>query len=271
MKRLLATAQYGLALGLLLMFSASSLYSQDVQIPEPFDAPETSGSQIIDNATARRISISRMLSPGTMTGLSTGTGTVTAPTGTAGVPPASSETSQQSQDSDAGAKNAPYVFPTHSERFMRFVKNTVGPFRLARTAIAAGIDQWRDHPEEWEQGSRGYAKRFASSFGKNVIHQSVTYALDEALGLDTGFRRSRRTGFWPRATDALLENVTSRNREGKRVVSVPRFAGVYLGAIIPYETWYPSRYDYKRGLRSGTGTLLIDFGFNLVREFLIKF
>src|SRR6185503_8641705 len=173
------------------------------------------------------------------------------------------------QAPDAGQKTAraPYVFPTHHERFMRFVKNTVGPFRLARTAIAAGIDQWRDHPEEWEQGSRGYAKRFASSFGKNAIHQSVTYALDEAMGLDTGFRRSTRTGFWPRATDALLENVTSRNREGKRVVSVPRFAGVYLGAIIPYETWYPSRYDYKNGLRSGTGTLLIDFGFNLVREF----
>jgi len=263
MKRLLfATTKYTAALGLLLMLSASSIYSQAVQLPQVFDAPETSGSQIIDNATASRVSIGRMIDTGT------------ANTGTAGVSPAIASQSPRPTDSGQTTKKdspAPYVFPTHSERFMRFVKNTVGPFRLARTAIAAGIDQWRDHPEEWEQGSRGYAKRFASSFGKNVIHQSVTYALDEAMGLDTGFRRSTRTGFWPRATDALLENVTSRNREGKRVVSVPRFAGVYLGAIIPYETWYPSRYDYKRGLRSGTGTLLIDFGFNLVREFLVKF
>ena len=39
-----------------------------------------------------------------------------------------------------------YKFPTHRERFERYVKDTVGPFRLARTAAAAGLDQWRDSP-----------------------------------------------------------------------------------------------------------------------------
>jgi len=42
-----------------------------------------------------------------------------------------------------------YVFPTHRERFNRYLKSTVGPFRLVWSAGAAGIDQWRDHPEEW--------------------------------------------------------------------------------------------------------------------------
>ena len=44
-----------------------------------------------------------------------------------------------------------YVFPTHRERFNRYLKSTVGPFRLVWSAGAAGIDQWRDHPEEWGQ------------------------------------------------------------------------------------------------------------------------
>jgi hypothetical protein len=163
-----------------------------------------------------------------------------------------------------------YVFPTKRERFNRYVKSTVGPLSLARTAFSAGINQWRDNPEEWEQGASGYGKRFASSFGRNVIQQTVIYGLDSAMGLDTGFKRSTRKGFGPRAVDALLENITSCTRTGKRVFSVPRVSGVYASKIISAETWYPSRYNYKDGLKSGTRSILTGFGMNLVREFVIR-
>ena len=163
-----------------------------------------------------------------------------------------------------------YVFPTADERFKRFVKDTVGPMRLLRTGAAAGIQQWRDSPEEWGQGMEGYGKRFASGMGRNAIQQTVTYGLDSALQLDTGFQRSKREGFFPRLKDALLQNVTSRNKSGNRVISAPRFAGIYTGSIIASETWYPERYSYKDGLRQGTRTLLTGFGLNVVREFLIK-
>src|ERR1051325_7174042 len=132
-----------------------------------------------------------------------------------------------------------YVFPTHKERFDRYVKSTVGPFRLAWTAASAGIAQWRDHPEEWEQGMKGYGKRYASSFGQNAIPQTVPYGFDEAFHLDTGFEKSKSEGFWPRAKDALIQQVTSRTRSGKRVVAVPRFAGIYTGAIVAREPGYP--------------------------------
>lgn len=167
--------------------------------------------------------------------------------------------------------NKPYVFPTKRERFNRYVKSTVGPFSLLREAASAGINQWRDNPEEWEQGASGYGKRYASAFGKNVIQQTVIYGLDSAMGLDTGFKRSQRKGFVPRMKDALVENITSRTRTGRRVISVPKLAGVYARAIISHETWYPSRYNYKDGLRSGTRSLLTGFGLNLVREFIIRF
>ena len=90
------------------------------------------------------------------------------------------------------------------------------------------------------------------------------------MGLDTGFKRSKREGFFPRLKDALLQNVTSRTRNGNRVISVPRLAGVYTGALVSRETWYPERYNYKDGLRSGTKNLLTGFGINLVREFVIN-
>ncbi len=165
----------------------------------------------------------------------------------------------------------PYVFPTRRERFNRYLKSTVGPFSLARSAVSAGIDQWRDNPEEWEQGAAGYGKRYVSSFGQNAIQQTVVYGLDSALGLDTGFRRSKRKGFFPRMTDALVENLISRTRTGKRVISVPRFTGAYASGIISHEAWYPERYNYKDGLRSGTRSLVAGFALNLVREFVVRF
>ena len=185
----------------------------------------------------------------------------------------SQETKDQSKDPATTTNQTTsqdYVFPTSHERFKRYVKSTIGPFRLARTAAAAGIQQWRDSPEEWGQGAQGYGKRFASGMAQNGIQQTVQYGLDEAMNLDTGFERSKREGFFPRFKDALIQNLTSRNRSGDRVISVPRFAGIYTGAIVAREAWYPERYNYKDGLRSGTTTFLTGFGINLLREFVIN-
>jgi hypothetical protein len=188
----------------------------------------------------------------------------------------SSADAQKSTSTDSGQKSAnqtpakPFVFPTKRERFNRYVKSTVGPYSLLGIGVSAGINQWRDNPEEWEQGASGYGKRYASGFGRNLIQQTVIYGLDSAMGLDTRFRKSPRKGFFPRMKDALAENITSRNREGKRVFSVPRVSGVYASGIIANEAWYPERYNYKDGLRSGSRTMLTGFGLNLVREFIIN-
>jgi len=166
--------------------------------------------------------------------------------------------------------NVSYVFPSASKRFHRYVKNTVGPLSLLKSAAGAGLSHWDDDPLEWGQGAEGYGKRLASNIGSNAIRQSVTYGLSEALHLDTGFEKSKRKGFWPRLSDALVQNVTSRNRSGKRIISAPIFAGAYAGSIIPSETWYPDRYSYKDGLRSGTYSLGTGFAINIVREFLFN-
>ena len=190
--------------------------------------------------------------------------------GMVGVNGQTTTTQDQTKQDPSTTTTQDYVFPTADERFKRYVKDTVGPMRLLRTGASAGIQQWRDSPEEWGQGMEGYGKRFASGMGRNAIQQTVVYGLDSALKLDTGFQRSKREGFFPRLKDALLQNVTSRNKSGNRVISAPRFAGIYAGSVIAAETWYPDRYTYKDGLRQGTTTLLTGFGINVVREFLIK-
>jgi hypothetical protein len=49
---------------------------------------------------------------------------------------------------------------------------------LLHAGVSAGINQWWDDPEEWEQGASGYGKRYASSFSRNAIQQTVIYSLD---------------------------------------------------------------------------------------------
>ena len=182
----------------------------------------------------------------------------------------SQTTTTQTQQSTNQVTNSDHVFPTRRERFNRYVKSTIGPTRLAFTAASAGINQWTNHPEEWGQGAKGYGRRYASGLGENAIRQTVIYGLDSAMGLDSGFQRSKHEGFFPRFKDALLQNVTSRTKSGNRVISVPRLAGVYTGSIVAREAWYPERYNYKDGLRAGTKNLLTGFGINLVREFVIN-
>ena len=233
----------------LLVFLAASvvpLYSQEVQTPKA--QPEQSSSESTIEDPRHSSTIATETKDG------------------ATVEARKADASEHAND----AVSAPYVFPTKRERFNRYLKSTVGPFSLIYTGVSAGLNQWSDNPEEWEQGASGYGKRYASSFGRNAIQQTVVYGLDSALGLDTGFKKSTRKGFFPRMKDALAANLTSRTKSGRRVISVPRLAGVYTGAIVAHETWYPERYNYKDGLRSGTYSLLTGFGLTLVREFLIS-
>jgi hypothetical protein len=162
-----------------------------------------------------------------------------------------------------------YVFPNQHERFNRYLWDTFGPLKLLGVGVAAAIDQGQNNPPEWKKGGSGYGKRFASRMGQNVIEETTSYGLSEAFRLDTGFQRSQRHGFSERLGDALIQNVTSRTRSGKRIISVPRFAGAYVGGLVPALTWYPSRFSYKDGLREGTYSLAAGFVVNVLREFIL--
>lgn len=165
---------------------------------------------------------------------------------------------------------AAYVRPSAEKRFKRYLNNTFGPFALAGNAISAGISTATNEPEEWGKKWEGFGRRFASDLGRSVIEETTTYGLDEALKLDSGFYRSQKRDAGSRIKNALLSTVTARKPNGKRTIGVPRIAGIYTGAIVAAEAWFPSRFDYKDGLRNGTISLGANAAFNLFREFVLK-
>ncbi len=163
-----------------------------------------------------------------------------------------------------------YIRPDAKTRRNKFIKSVVGPFAIGKMVATAGISTWSNSPEEWGTKWEGFGRRAASNFGKNAIKQTTTFALDEGFKLDSHFYRSRNKSVGGRVRNALISPVTARDRNGKRVFGFPRIAGAYASSIIAYETWYPDRYNWKHGVRSGTVSLGFNAAFNLFREFVWK-
>ena len=184
--------------------------------------------------------------------------------------PSPSPTPNPAPANDPSDATATYTRPNADARFKRYVNSMVGPFSLARQVAGAGIATARNSPEEWGGQWEGFGKRLASNFGKNVIKQTTIYGLDEALKLDSGYYRATGKSTGAKIKNALISPVTARTPSGRRTIGVPRLVGTYTGNIIARETWYPDRYDWKDGVRSGTISLGIGAAFNLFKEFVWK-
>lgn len=163
-----------------------------------------------------------------------------------------------------------YARPDAETRFKRYVNGMIGPIALAKQVAGAGFGTWRNSPEEWGGQWEGFGKRLASGFGKNLIKQTTTYGLDEALKLDSHYYRSTRKDAGSKIRNALLSPVTARNTRGKRVIGVPKIVGTYTSSIVAAEAWYPQQYDWKDGVRSGTLSFGISAAYNLFKEFVWK-
>lgn len=167
----------------------------------------------------------------------------------------------------SAAAQPPDLRPPAQERFKRFAAAAAGPVVTVETVGWAAIAQMRDEPVEWGQDAKGYGKRFASLMAQGAVQESVTYGLSEAMKVDSTFHKSRRHGFFPRAGDALMQAVTSRRQDGRRILSAPLLAGYSAGGLAML-SWYPDRYDYHDGLRYAGLAVVMRGGINLVREFI---
>ncbi|NNE98806.1 MAG: hypothetical protein HKN25_07275 [Pyrinomonadaceae bacterium] len=165
---------------------------------------------------------------------------------------------------------APYSRPDAGKRLKRYINSTIGPRSLGVTAVSAGFSTVTNNPEEWGKGGAGFARRFASNLGEKAVKETAIYGLDEALKVDSGFYRSYKRDIRSKVGNAVLSTFTARTKSGKRVVGVPRIVGTYGSKIIAREAWYPERYNYKDGLKSGTISLGINTALNLFREFVLN-
>ena len=191
----------------------------------------------------------------------------------AGVSKSDADQSKADTKPDSGAdasQQTKYVRPDAKKRFNRYLMSMFGPLSLGKNIAKSGLQTWTNSPEEWGDHWEGFGRRVASSIGKDIIKNTAIYGFDEALKIDSAFYRSKNKSFGSRIKNALISPVTARSTDGKRVFGVSRIAGTYTASIIAAETWYPARYDWKDGLKSGTYSLGLDAAFNLIKEFIWK-
>ena len=169
----------------------------------------------------------------------------------------------------AGTKKTTEFKPlTEKERTQLYLKTMINPLGYAKAAFSAGIDQWKDKPEEWEQGASGYGKRSANILGQYSIQRTATYGLASILHEDNRYFNSGKKGFWPRTGYALSSSVLARHDDGGRGISISQLGGVAAGAFVA-RLWLPSSQNSAQdGAVSFAITMGSNAAFSVVKEFL---
>ena len=162
-----------------------------------------------------------------------------------------------------------YEQPTQRTMARNYVFDAFGPYPIAGSALAAGIAQFTNAPPEWNQGVKGYSRRFGSDFGIAAVGTTARYGLAEALREDTLYYRCDCRGVLPRLRHAVLSTLTARSgADGHRVFSFPALIAPYAGSMTAVYGWYPNRYGAKDAFRIGNYSMLAYVGGNISLEFL---
>jgi hypothetical protein len=162
-----------------------------------------------------------------------------------------------------------YVRPTQKIKIINYVFDAFGPYPIAGAAIGAGINQATNTPPEWNQGVKGYSKRFGSDYGIAMVATTTRYGLSEAFKQDAMYYRCECRGVFPRLSHAIISTLTARRgRDGHRVFSIPALVGPYAGTMTAVYGWYPNRYGAKDAFRMGNYGLLAFAGENIALEFI---
>ena len=184
-----------------------------------------------------------------------------------------SDTDTQQDVSKTNSGSVPkddYVRPDSRKRLRRYAMDIFGPMAIGQDVLRGGWSTWQNSPEEWGDHWDGFGRRVASSFGKAVISNTINYGLSESFKLDNHYYRSKGKSFRARLGNALISPITARNKNGNRVFGFPHVAGVYTAHIVAVEAWYPARYGWKDGFKSGTYSLGLEAVYNLFKEFIWK-
>ncbi len=164
----------------------------------------------------------------------------------------------------------PYVRPNPKRRMKNYINSIAGPVALIQYVATPALLTGRNSPSEWGGKWEGYGKRVANVVGKSLIRNTMTFALDEVLKVDSSFYYSKDRSVKSRLKNSVASTFTALDKNGKRVIGIPRITGAFLSEVVSSTTWYPPRYDYIHGLKGGIISLGVSTGFNLFKEFVLK-
>ncbi|HEY6214684.1 MAG TPA: hypothetical protein VIW45_20465 [Vicinamibacterales bacterium] len=155
------------------------------------------------------------------------------------------------------------------ELLKKYVWSTIGPTGMLHATFASGFEHWRDAPEAWSQGERGYAARWFSEYAESAIGNTSKYAVARLLHQDPTYVPCQCTGARARLLHAIAAPFMARAMEdGAWVFSPAQLAGLTAENVIPAATWYPAPHGVRDGALHAVSGIASKMATDVLKEFV---
>ena len=129
---------------------------------------------------------------------------------------------------------------TTKMKFHLAFKDLSHPVFSARVALWAGVQQARDNPHEWHEGTEGYSKRLGAGFADAVTGGLISNAiLPSLLHQDPRYFYKGSSTKWSRVRHAVLSPFICQGDNGKLQPNYSQWGGSLIGYSIS-TAYYPS-------------------------------
>ena len=166
-------------------------------------------------------------------------------------------------------KNQTMTPLTGPQRRLVYLQQTlITPGAYMKRMFAAGIDQARGVPSQWDDGWDGYVERFASREGQFITANSLAALGNAALKYEPRYDRCQCKGFWPRTRHAIVRNfITFNETEVEHRPQLALYGGAFGGGLVS-TAWKPHP---RNGFAEGGRAMLGQAGYGTLLNFFIEF
>ena len=145
-----------------------------------------------------------------------------------------------------GGVLTPLTLDERRELYLQQTLTTPGAY--LKRMFAAGIDQARGVPSQWDGGWAGYGERFASREGQFITANSMAALGNAVLQYEPRYDQCQCSGFWPRTRHAILRNfVTYNHSERELRPQWGLYTGAFVGGVVSTYWKPPPRNAFSQG------------------------
>jgi hypothetical protein len=154
------------------------------------------------------------------------------------------------------------------ERWQRWVsEDGRSPAIHVESLATAAYQQTFDVPSAWTRSGGGFARRLGSSYGSNLIQNTVHEGTAGIAGTDPRYFPCACTGLFRRGGHVFKMSFLTYRSNGHLTLDLPQITSIYGSAMVE-ATWWPDHYSpLVQGVQAGH----IEAGFigaeHLVQEF----
>jgi hypothetical protein len=166
----------------------------------------------------------------------------------------------------AGRRPVPLTSQQRREIYLEQTLTTPGAYM--KRMFAAGIDQVRGSPPQWDDGWGGYAERFASREGQFIAANSLAALGNAKLKYEPRYDQCTCSGLWPRTRHAIMRNFLTYNEsEHELRPQWALYGGAFGGGLIS-TAWKPQP---RNAFAEGGRAMLGQAGYGALLNFFIEF